>query len=177
MNTPRVLIINGSVGAGKTSVADAIYKIFETTNDSCAFIDMDYLRSFYPRSASDPYGVEMGLLNLSSVSKNYIFKGITNFIIPTVVETKEEIEGHRSAVGSNARVLTVRLEASIETTHRRLESREGENSIEWYLNRAEELTKKLKQDSIDDIVIQTDNLSVQQIATQIFNKWDYNKKS
>ncbi len=177
MSVPQVLLINGSVGAGKTSVADAIYNILSDAGGRCALIDMDFLRAFSPRPKDDPFGTQLGCVNLKSIANNYISHGIDNFIIPSVIESKEEIKKYRISVDPRAQVLTVRLEADIEVTKKRLAEREGPDSIEWCINRSEELTKSLRVGAIDDTAIQTDNISVQQIAAKILDFWNYNNES
>ncbi|HEU4966351.1 MAG TPA: adenylyl-sulfate kinase [Candidatus Saccharimonadales bacterium] len=57
MNTKsaiQVLIITGPVGVGKSSTAMAVSEILQDRAISHAVVDMDYLRSAYPRPEHDP---------------------------------------------------------------------------------------------------------------------------
>src|ERR1700722_4026670 len=104
----KVLVITGSVGAGKSSVAAAISERLNKANVLHALIDMDYLRYAFPRPEDDPFHRVLGIKNLTSVANNYIEAGINNFIIPNVVEHQDDVDDIKKAI-TNSELLIIRL--------------------------------------------------------------------
>lgn len=162
----HLLIISGAVGVGKSKVADAISDVLRGKNISNAVIDLDCLRSAYPRPADDPFHMLLGYKNLASVWKNYKELGITHVIIPNVLESRQELEQFKLAI-PNTHILVVRLIAKLETIHKRLEGREVGNSLTWHLNRAVELTEQLEQKKTDDVTIDTENKTTAEVAGEV----------
>src|ERR1041384_4175632 len=113
-DTIRVLIINGPVGVGKSTTANTLSEMLEAQGGPHAVIDMDYLRSVYPRPEDDPHHVELGYRNLAAVWQNFRDAGARAAIIPSVVETAENIEAYRRAI-PGAAITVVRLTASVAT--------------------------------------------------------------
>ena len=111
--TIRVLILNGPVGAGKSTTANTVSELLEAQGVPHAVIDMDYLRSVYPRPEDDPFHEKVGLRNLKAVWQNFHAAGARVVIIPSVLESLESLTGYREAI-PGAEFTIVRLTASIE---------------------------------------------------------------
>lgn len=170
MNEIKVLVINGSVGAGKSSVAAIISEKFNKQGVLHAVIDMDYLRYAFPRPKDDPFHRNLGQKNLAAVAGNYLEADIKNFIIPNVIENQQDIEDINVAI-PGSKVLVVRLNAKPETLQERLRARESGETLKWYLNRAAELSEQLERSNLEDMVIDTDNKSIEQLADEIVAEW------
>ncbi len=119
----KVLIITGPVGSGKTSAAEAVYDKLSADKIPCAVIDFDWLTAAYPSPADDRFNFRLGIKNLSSILPNYLSIGIRLFIIPTVIETIDEINNFK-VLFNGAEPFIVRLIAEPATLHKRLEKRE-----------------------------------------------------
>lgn len=91
------IFINGTVGAGKTTVAHAISAMEPGPH---AVIDLDGIRTFGPSSEEDPFNHELELANLKSLSDNYRKAGATRFVLAGVIEEAPEIPRYISALGS-----------------------------------------------------------------------------
>ena len=118
-----ILIITGPVGAGKTSAAEAVFDLLSANKTPCAVIDFDWLTSAYPSPTDDRFNFRLGIKNLSSIIPNYLSLGIKLFIIPTVVESKDEIEIFKGLIDGTD-IFVIRLTAEPATLHKRLDKRE-----------------------------------------------------
>lgn len=168
-----VLIISGSVGVGKTSVAYAISETLKSKALPHAVIDVDCLTDPYPRPKDDPFNNRLLFKNLASIWKNYKEAGIKYLIIPRVIEARSDLGGYMSAI-PNAKIILVRLRAKLEEIHRRLKARESsKSSLEWHLKRAVVLNDQLEQSRVEDFAIDNDNKNVNEIAMEILNKCDW----
>ncbi|HMQ80487.1 MAG TPA: hypothetical protein PKE39_14160 [Ignavibacteria bacterium] len=165
-----ILIITGPVGAGKTSAAEAVFDLLSADKTPCAVIDFDWLTAAYPPPAGDRFNFRLGIKNLSSIIPNYISMGIKLFIIPTVVESKVEIETFNKLIkGSD--IFVIRLTATPATLHNRLDKREIGNLLEWHKKRALELIDMFESKNLENMIIDTENRSIESIAKEILLFW------
>jgi adenylylsulfate kinase len=163
----RVIVITGPVGVGKTSVGAAASAILSGEGVPHAFIDVDALRWCHPSPEDDPFHVALGLRNLAAVWRSYREAGARRLLLADVVEAQaEQIAAYRAALETE-NVLVVRLVASIPSLHRRLECRETGASLEWHRNRAIELQELMERRAIGDIVIETDERAVTEVAREM----------
>jgi len=173
MENVHVLVINGAVGVGKTSVAHVLSDILSENSIHHAVIDLDALRYAFPRPPEDQFHMVLGYKNLSAIWKNYRELDIQYFIIPNVVEDLSEV-GHIEQAIPGANVTVVRLTAPVPTIHNRLREREkSEKSLNWHLNRAVELSAHLEKMKVEDVVINTENKSVDEVAKEILIKVEW----
>src|SRR5438445_9804198 len=91
----NVLIISGSMGAGKTTVLGEVSDILTMSGIPHAAVDLDALGM-----ASLPAGAPDDLMfrNLAAVWKNYASAGLTRLLIARAVESAAELEQIRAAV-------------------------------------------------------------------------------
>lgn len=166
------MIISGSVGVGKSGVADAMSEILINKHMPHAVVDMDCLRDAFPRPKEDPFHEKLGLKNLSAVWKNFKEAGVTCLIIPNVVEHRSYLDKFQSAI-PGAEITIVRLRAKNRNIQKRLKDREEGSSLKWHLKRAEELTKKLEDARVEDFVVDTDDKKRVEIAKEILSKTNW----
>jgi adenylylsulfate kinase len=167
---PKILVISGSVGAGKTSTAETMSKQLSKQGLLHAVIDMDYLVYSFPRPKDDYFHRRLGRKNLAAIWPNYEAIGVKCLIIPNVVENQEDVQSIQAAI-PDSEILIVRLRAKIETVHARLHERESGETLKWHLNRAVELTKQLDDAEVEDFVIDTDNKTVDEVADELIKIW------
>jgi len=165
-----LLIITGPVGVGKSKVSEAVSEILSQKEIPNAVIDMDYLRCVYPSAVNDRFNTNLGYKNLTMMWPNYEEMGIRNLIIPNVVESKKEIDRFKESI-PNAEITVIRLNAEVLTMHKRLENREIGDSLIWHKKRAVELKKQFEQKKLEDLVIETENKSINEVAVEVLSKW------
>jgi adenylylsulfate kinase-like enzyme len=166
---PFAVLVTGPVGAGKTSVVCAISALLDEAGVAHAAIDMDWLRWRHPSPDDDPFDAALGLRNLAHVAGEYMAAGVPRFILADVLESRQDVAGHRAALGG-VEIAVVRLAAPVETLAARLEARESGASIEWYRRRAAELTAIMERERVEDLLVQTEERSVEVVAQEIL-RW------
>lgn len=163
------LIVTGAVGAGKTTIGGAVSDQLTDANRPHALIDMDALRSCYPRPADDPFNTAVGYRNLAALWANYQGVGSERVIIVDVVETPEQRADYAAAI-PGAAIQIVRLTASVAELQRRLAGRERGDSLRWHQARAAELTAIMDARGIGDHVIDTDGKTIDEIAAEVLQR-------
>ncbi|MHA6765424.1 DEAD/DEAH box helicase family protein [Streptacidiphilus sp. PAMC 29251] len=87
---PRALLINGTVGAGKTSAAVAVGDLLTTRGMPHAVIDLDWLSQSWPTPQGDPFNFDLLLRNLRGIATNYLDAGAVRLVLAGVVEEHDE---------------------------------------------------------------------------------------
>lgn len=174
MNFDTVLI-NGSVGTGKTTTAEVLGDEVRQCGIPGAVVDVDWLRRLWPSPAGDPFRTAVALENLQAITSNFRRAGARLIVVATVVETIDELERTRSALAAR-RMLHVRLTASPDAVLSRLTRRHDgdEAALRWHAQRHAELADILDQAGFtDDLLIDTTHESVADVAREILDFIDH----
>ncbi|HZX08344.1 AAA family ATPase [Kribbella sp.] len=164
--TPRALLFNGTVGAGKTSVAAAAGESLARDQISHAVIDLDALAQIWPAPIGDPFNLSVTLANLHAVAANYLAAKAEWLLVSGVVETRSDRERYRQALGVPLQVC--RLRASGPELSRRLRARHTDepDAMAWHLDRAGELDRILDTAAVDDFEVLSTGKKVRDIAAE-----------
>ena len=163
------LLINGTVGAGKTSVAEMVGDLLTEAGVPNAVIDLDWLRRSWPSPAGDRFNVAMALRNLRSVARNYRDAGAVRIVLAGVIETKVERDRHEDALG--VPLSMCRLRVDLPLVRARLAQRhEGEGAVlQWHLARSGELDAILEAAVIEDFTVSATDLSISSTAKMVLS--------
>ncbi len=163
----RAVLINGTVGSGKTTVAGALAESLQRDGIPGAVVDLDALRGFWPQPPGDHFNLEITLTNLRDVAGNFRAAGARVLIMAGVIETEEQRRRHAEAVGGPLAV--IRLKADLDLIHQRLHRRHDRDpaGLEWHLHRSGELDAILDRAAIDDLVLEVTELSPEQTAGRL----------
>ncbi len=145
-----LLIISGSLGAGKTTVLNEASDLLAQAGIPHAAIDLDTLAVMHPRH--DPHGERLAFANLAAVWPNYAAAGAERLIIARVVEDRAELDRYREAV-PGAQPVVCRLTAPVAVMHERLRVREPGMFQEQALVRAAELDGILARSRVEDFSV------------------------
>jgi adenylylsulfate kinase-like enzyme len=168
--TESLLIITGTMGAGKTTVLGEASDLLALRNIAHAAIDLDALRLAYLPSTAKNDGVMYR--NLQSICRNYASIGVTRFLVARAIENRAELELCRSAVSaSNAAVC--RLAASIETMQRRVKMRESGVLQREYVARVANLNLTLDGAQLEDFIVTSEGRSVTEVAQEMLVKAEW----
>lgn len=161
----EAILLNGTVGAGKTTTAEAISAL-ETRPH--AVLDVDALRRLHPAPAGDPFQSAIALANLHDVARNYRAAGAERFVLAGVLETSEERERYRRALGTDG-LLVVRLVVRPDVVEHRLRIRHADDPevLSWHLARAPQLAAILESAEVDDLVLDTSARAPGEVAQQV----------
>ncbi|MBB1244500.1 hypothetical protein GL263_13135 [Streptomyces durbertensis] len=160
----RALLITGTVGVGKTSVADAASGALTRARIPHAVVDLDRLCQFWPAPADDPFNLGLQLRNLRALARNHFEAGARRLVLAGVVECRRDRARYRAAVGAELSVC--RLTADPAALRERLVRRhhDDEDGLRWHLRRAGELTGILDRARPEDFSVDTSGRSVIEVA-------------
>ena len=139
---PSALLINGTVGVGKTSVAEAVGALLAENGVPHAVIDLDRLSQSWPTPSGDRFNAG-------------------------VVEDHEDRQRFGDAVGVDLSVC--RLHVELPVVHRRL-ARRHENepeALRWHLARSGELAGILDRAAVEDFGVDATTHSVAETAAAV----------
>jgi hypothetical protein len=167
--TVSLLIITGTMGAGKTTVLGEASDILALHHIAHAAIDLDalglaHLSPAHLSSAASNDGVMYR--NLRSVCKNYASIGVKRFLLARAMENRAELDLCRGAV-SASNTIVCRLAASIKTLQQRVKMRESGVSQKQYVARVAKLNRKLDHARLEDFIVTSENRSVTEVAHEI----------
>lgn len=147
------VIVNGPVGVGKTTVADALSDLLGDAEPAHAVIDLDQIRRIRPAPRGDRFAHELELVNLRALVAAYRAAGAERFVLAGVVESAQERERYARALGGP--MLLVRLTAPEEVVAERIRARHGSDAAarEWHLARAVELEGLLDERGFEDVLL------------------------
>ncbi|MBN9632561.1 MAG: AAA family ATPase [Actinobacteria bacterium] len=145
------VFINGTVGAGKSTLADALSAAEPLPH---AVIDLDAIRRLSPPPQGDPFAHELELQNLRALAANYRAAGARRFILAGVIEDPGETARYVDALNADG-LLLVRLTARPEILSGRLRARHRDDpgDLQWHLERVGELTVILDRFEGHDLVL------------------------
>ncbi|WP_079166422.1 AAA family ATPase [Streptomyces oceani] len=109
----RSLLINGTVGVGKTTAAEAVGGLLAKDGVPHAVLDLDWLRQSWPAPPGDRFNFTMLLRNVRSVAGNYLDAGATRLVLAGVIEHQYERKQLADAVGADLTVCWLRAEPSV----------------------------------------------------------------
>lgn len=159
-----LLIITGSMGAGKTSVLNEASDILALQNIPHAAIDLDaFGLAHLPSGASNDAAMYR---NLRSVCKNYTSLGVWRFLVARAIEDHATLERCRKAVSAKSTVVC-RLTASIGTMRQRVRMRESGVQQKQLVARVEELNSILDRARLENFSIASDHCSVTRVAREM----------
>jgi hypothetical protein len=159
-----LLIITGSMGAGKTSVMAEASDILILRQIAHASIDLDALGGAHLPSKTR--NDEVMYRNLQSVCENFTYVGLRWLLLARAIESSPELERCRGAV-SPKKLVVCRLSASVETMQQRVKAREPGISQQQCVARVAELETILDRARLEDFIVTNENRSVTEVAHEI----------
>ena len=167
--TPKLLIVSGPVGVGKTTVGHELSERLCDVKTAHTFVDLDALAQTYPRPDDDRFGTNLALRNLAAIWANCRAEGSKVLIISRVVETPGDVGDIERAV-SISPAITCQLRASEEILVDRLERREIGSGLAWHKKRAVELARLLNLSGPANFSVDTDDRRPAGIADEVLRR-------
>jgi len=165
--TESLLIITGTMGAGKTTVLAEASDLLALRHITHAAVDLDALGLAYLPSAASDDGVIY--LNLQSVCKNYASRGVKRLLLARAMEDRADLELCRRVVSATNTVVC-RLTASIETMQQRVKMRELGTSQREYVARVTKLNVILDRARLEDFTVTNENRLLTEVAYEMLVK-------
>jgi hypothetical protein len=165
--TESLLIITGTMGAGKTSVLGEASDILAVRRIAHAAIDLDALGVGYLPSGDR--GDAVMYENLRSVCKNYAALGVRRFLLARALEDRAQLDRCHEIVPATSTVVR-RLTASIAAMKQRVTIRETGVSQREYVARVEKLNAILDRARLEDFTVCNENRSSTDVALEMLIK-------
>src|SRR5258708_28791988 len=162
-----LLIITGTMGAGKTSVLGEASDILALRQIAHAAIDVDALGVGHLPSGDRTDAVMYD--NLRSVCKNYVDLGVRRFLLARALEDGAQLERCREIVPATNTVVC-RVTASIAVMKQRVEMRETGVSQREYVARVGKLNDILDRARLEDFTVCNENRSLAEVALEMLIK-------
>jgi hypothetical protein len=147
-----VLLIRGSMGAGKTTVMAEASDLLASRGLRHAAIDLDALGIVHhvERAAAD-----LMYANLRAVWDNYRDAGVDRFLIAAAVENRAVLDAVRRSLGPVDTVVC-RLRAPLAVMEERVRVREPGMQQQTFVSRVAELERLLDAAALDDFAVVND---------------------
>jgi hypothetical protein len=162
-----LLIITGSMGAGKSAVLGEASDILALRRIIHAAIDVDVLGVTHL-----PSGVrndDAMYANLRSVCQNYAALGVERFLLACAIEDQAQLALCREAV-SATNTIVCRLVAKIETMQQRVAMRESGVLQQGYVARVAKLSEILDIAQLEDFSVDNENRPLTDVAMEMLVK-------
>lgn len=163
----ELLIITGSMGAGKSSVLAEASDILTLRRIVHAAIDLDALGLAHLPDGDGNDGVMYR--NLESVCKNYASLGVTRFLLARALETQVELDLWRNAVAAT-NIVVCRLTASIDVMETRVKTRESGILQAEFVARVAALEAALDRAHLENFIVANENRSLNEVAREMLTK-------
>lgn len=169
-SVPTVLI-TGTVGSGKSAVADEVAFLLHEQEVRHALLDLDLLCVASP-VPGDPHGEELMLKNLAAVWPNYRALGIDYLVLARVIEHRNHLARYTDAI-PEADIKVVRLTTPPELVRERLEKREIGSFYDHLWRRSQELAPILEAAGVEDFLVSNDRRTVREVALEVLRLLDW----
>ena len=172
-----VLVLTGSMGAGKTTLMAEAADLLTQRRIPHAAVDLDMLGfALLPAaSAASDERSEPGMsasldrlmyLNLADVWENYRLAGVSRLIVARAVE-RPELPLLKRTIG-NAQLTICRIRAPLEAMETRVRLREQGVFQDTFVKRVAELERLLDEAALEDCAVVNDGTqSITDVARQI----------
>jgi len=170
VTTVPLVVITGPVGAGKSTVLDAISDLLVDKGIPHAAIDMDHLRVGRPPPPDDRFGEQAGHRNLAALWPLLVADGARWVLLADVVENKADYLTAIAEGLPDAAVTIVRLDVPLRLIRRRIRAREPSHRVNWHLARAPELQSIMQLGRVEDVLIEVADRDQFQVAVEVVQR-------
>lgn len=159
------LLITGTVGVGKSTVAVEISDALAALEVPNAAVDLDALVWHWPPTSE--WNSDLMFEDLASLWPNYRAHGATRLVLARVLEDRAELARYRAAV-PGAQITVCRLVAPEAVRVTRLRTRMPPGpSREWHLDRTVELESILGRLAYEEFTVENGDRPVRDVALEV----------
>ncbi len=163
------VVITGTIGSGKTSVATAIGEMLGKKGIATAVVDLDWLGWVHLAPVRAPTPDVLIVTNLAAIVPNFIDAGVRHFVLARSLTNDRQVDSLRAAL-PDANLIVVRLTASMQTVSARLRARDEGEILEEHLAQAQEFSVAQERGLVADIRVTTDSRSVGEVAADVLER-------
>ncbi len=163
-----VLVVTGTVGVGKTTVAYEIGELLSERAMGNAVVDLDALAAQWP--ASSRWNADLMFENLSLLWPNFRAHGAERLVLAHVLEDEADKERFKNAV-PDADITIVRVVAPTSLREDRLRRRMPPGrGLDWHLKRTVELEAILSLAAQENFSVDNGERPIRAVAEEILTR-------
>ena len=157
-----MLIISGSMGAGKTTVMSEASDLLCTAGIDHAAIDLDALTIGH----LPPHAAVLSGRNLAALWNNYTAFGIRRLLLAGAIENTARLDEVRCSI-PDAHIVICRLRARVHTMQDRVRWREPGMLQSELIERVSVLDAELDEAALHDFVVENEERPVTEVAREM----------
>ncbi len=166
--TVQVLLISGTCGVGKSTIAAEINDTLAELRVPNAAVDLDALVWQWP--STSPWNNDLMFENLTALWPNYEARGVSHLVLARVVEARSELDRYRAAI-PEAEITVCRLVSPESTRVARLHQRMAPGaSRDWHVERTVELEHLLSVRGVEDFSVDNGERPVRAVAVEVLSR-------
>jgi hypothetical protein len=163
-----VLLITGTVGAGKTTLAWEISTTLSELDIAHAAVDCDTLCAVHP--ATSTWNADVMFESLAALWRIQHAHGARRLVYAMVYEDPTDLERYREAI-PGADITVVRVVASHDLRVERLKGRMAPGaSLDWHLRRTGELEDILERAAYEDFTVANGDRPIRDVAVEVLQR-------
>ena len=168
-----ILLLTGTVGTGKTTIAIEIGEQLAEMNLPNAVIDLDWLG--WANVGDDFHGYDQLIMqNLVSTWENYRAIGVEYLVMARALLQREPVDDLIN-IFPNTRIMIVRLTASKDTIEKRLSTRDSGKTLREHLAEMEVMERIMEELKLEHATMETDDITVEEIARRVVTITGWNQ--
>ncbi|MDQ3958337.1 MAG: AAA family ATPase, partial [Actinomycetota bacterium] len=166
----RALVLNGTIGAGKTSLAEQVSELLHESGLVHGLIDLDWLAQVYPApDPDDPFNLALALDNLAYVWSGFRRAGAAHLVMAATIETAAEMAAVKTALAETD-VTVALVTASPDVAADRIRRRELGGLAAEFVERTGHLAARIRDARLEDFVVSNDDEAIRTTAAAIVER-------
>jgi broad-specificity NMP kinase len=173
----QLLLLGGRSGAGKTTVASAVFDRLAALDVRHAWIEGDFLDLAHP--APWRQGLHLAEENLKAVWRNYTVAGYERLVYSNTASVLPDVQASlAAALGGDVETVPLLLRASDESVRTRLSARESGEALAWHIERSAAMAARLDAEAPGSVIrIDTDQRTALDVAEEIVASVGWHERS
>lgn len=166
-NDIAAVALTGTIGAGKTTLAEAISEELHERSQRHALIDLDWLGQVYPApEGHDPFGYELALQNLEAIWPSFLATGIHRAVIAGTLLNQDQRDRLHAAIGGVAMAVALvkTPQAALEDRIRRRNSGPLRDD---FLARTAHVAREIDAANIHDFTVPNHGRAPREVAREV----------
>ena len=162
----RAIALTGTIGAGKTTLAEAISEELHGRGIRHALLDLDWLGQVYPvPEGHDPYDYELALQNLRDIWPNFEAAGAHRAVIAGTLLNRAHRDRLQDALGLPMTVILVKAPKNV--TKERIRQRDNGRLLEDFLARTHQVAVSIEAAGMHDLEVMNHERASAELARSL----------
>lgn len=166
----RAVLLTGTIGVGKTALAEALSVVLHEAGIRHALLDLDWLGQVYPApDADDPFSTGLVAENLALIWPNFLAAGARYAIVAGTVESRQQLDELRRAL-PGVDITVCLVVASSDLVKERIRDRDRGRLLDDFLARTDGLAQTIEKARMHDLVVRNEDQPPEAIAQETVMK-------